>query len=481
MFSNCHIKYFRKNKNVSGKHAASIPAHILNDFNKTRPKNAARNLCNAPFRNMYFDPDGNVYVCCYNQKHPFGKYPDNTISEIWNSANAKTLRSCIKNNDLSFGCGECRTALEANQFLSAHIPFYDNYFDVSDGPTMLELQISNNCNLECTMCSEDLSSSIYAKRGNHNTSKSPYDKEYIHQISVFLPKLKYVLFTGGEPFIIPVYFELWEKLIEVNPACNLMIQTNGTILNEKIKSLLEKGNFHIGISLDSLNETTYQGIRINASLKETLKNIQYFSEYCHRNKRFIGISFCPMRQNWKEIPDMINFCNSNDLEIYFNTVWYPGKNALWLLETEKLEEIINTLRPLHFERKTPVQKKNADAYTNLLRTLQRWHDAARKYDKYKPNPSDPGELRKIENEILERISQLFTLNAQNSSEEINNNSLITSLKKTLDAIPDNDIKLKSLQVISQFNDNKILSNIFRENEEGLALLIKNIYRLPEIK
>lgn len=484
MISKIFTKYFRKPKSISEKIFTPIPSDILNVFNRERPRNSTKNLCNAPFRNMYFDPEGNVYVCCYNQKHPLGKYPDSNLRDIWKSASAEKLRTYIRNKDLTYGCDECRSALLEKQFSSAHIPFYDSYFGISGNPTMLELQISNNCNLECSMCSEDLSSSISAKRGGYNNKfNNPYDAEFIKQLEDFIPGLQSVLFTGGEPFIISTYFDLWERFIQKNPNCKLTIQTNGTILNERIKSLLERGNFHIGISLDSLNADTYKTIRVNASLQETLKNIDYFSEYCHKNKRYIGISFCPMQQNWGEIPDIINFCNKKDIELHFNTVWFPGKNAIWVLDSFQIDSIIKEISSSNFETATLVQKKNIVKFQNLIRTFTRWSKCASKYSTLEPSYINPESIRNMEDGILERISRSFESNdiQKTGSQRLVPKNILDTIKRILEEIPDNELKLKSLQVISSFRDNKILSNIFRENEEGLRLLIKNIYRLPEIR
>ena len=47
-------------------------------------------------------------------------------------------------------------------------------------------------------------------------------------------------------------------------------------------------------------------------------------------------------------------------------------------------------------------------------------------------------------------------------------------------MPNNDLKYKTLKMINSFSENKILANIYRENEESLKKLIFNMAKYPEI-
>ena len=50
-------------------------------------------ICKAPFTSMYFRPDGSVTPCCFNITYNYGKFPENTVKEIWESTAIKTFRS----------------------------------------------------------------------------------------------------------------------------------------------------------------------------------------------------------------------------------------------------------------------------------------------------------------------------------------------------------------------------------------------------
>jgi radical SAM protein with 4Fe4S-binding SPASM domain len=482
MLKNIIAKYLRKSPPRNAADFSSLPANIIREFNRTRPQKARVNLCNAPFRNLYFATDGNVYACCYNQKFVLGKFPENSIKEIWNGETIQKLRENIKNFDLSAGCKECNAALISGQYTSAHIPFYDNYFSLAEFPTFMEFQTSNTCNLSCTMCTGDLSSLISTSIENRIPQQNYYGQEFIHQLEEFIPHLKHALFTGGEPFVTPDYYKLWDVFRKINPSCIITVQTNGTVLNDKVKDAIHKGNFNIGISLDSLKEEKYNRIRSNASLSNTLNNISFFAEYGHTHKHFTGISTCVMQQNWDEIPEIVRFCNEKDIEIYFNTVWFPGKNAIWVLDSQKIKDIVNYLSNEHFITESPLHKKNILTFKNLIKTLNHWHDNILRWEKIQPEAIDRSIIESIERDIMQNIDislQRF-FNDAGDEKRRRSNEIMTKIQSAFDLIPDNDLKLKSLKALSGYKADKVIANFYRENEEGLNLLIKNLYKLENL-
>ncbi len=473
-------KYFKKNNKLQNNEAYALPINIIKNFNKTRPLKARKHLCNAPFKNMFFSAEGDVYACCFNQKYSLGNINEKSLKEIWNSEKAIYFRNQIENKELINGCDECKYSLYNKQYKSTLISTYDKYPGHSEYPTYMEFQISNLCNLECSMCIGDFSSTIAIKREHRKPTESPYGKDFLSQLEEFIPHLKYTLFSGGEPFISPIYYDIWELIRKINPSCNIMVQTNGTILNEKVKNVLNGGIFNIGISIDSLNKETYKNIRVNASLDETLKNILFFKEYCHTNKNYISLSFCPMQQNWHEIPDIINFCNKNEINIFFSTVWFPGKNALWVLDSKKIIEIIKKLSDTKFIIHNHLHKENIRIYKNLINTFENWYKIALKWENYKPIEIDPIEIMKTENEIFQKINNYYAgINNKTSENNIETN-IISKLKNAFNNIPNNDTKLKGLQLICSYKESKIIENIYREDEEGLLLLIKNLHRFRDL-
>ena len=67
--------------------------------------------------------------------------------------------------------------------------------------------------------------------------------DFVKQLTPFIEKAEEIKFLGGEPFITPIYFQIWDLIAEVNPTVKIVITTNATILTKKVKWLFEKHRF----------------------------------------------------------------------------------------------------------------------------------------------------------------------------------------------------------------------------------------------
>jgi len=366
------------NKSISSatQGGSRLPEDQLEAYNLQRPLGKQPIFCYAPFKSLYFGLEGKVYACCSNQKHVLGNYPEQSIKEIWKGREADRLREHIKNNDLSLGCHVCLRDFERKNYNYINSSRYDELPLHEDYPTKIEFQISNTCNLECVMCSGELSSSIRKNRDGLPAIHSPYDGNFADQLEEFIPYLTETIFSGGEPFLIKTNFEIWDRMISINPKCNITVQTNGTILNDRIKDLLDKGNFSLCISMDSIEKEKYEQIRVNAKFDQVMENIDYFTNYCKKNDAFLGFSICPMRNNWREIPRYIEFCNERNAAFYFCTVWFPIENGLWSLSSEDLKEVRDYLAEFQFSTQTDLEKRNETSYKDLLFMVETWYQNA---------------------------------------------------------------------------------------------------------
>jgi len=232
----------------------------------------------------------------------------------------------------------------------------------------MELELGNSCNLECVMCSGELSSAIRCNREKLEPCPEQYNEEFLNQFDEFLPYLEEIRFNGGEPFLNEINYRLWDKIIAVKPQIKVVIATNGTVMNKRVKELLGKGRFHINLSIDSLNKAVYESIRVNAVFEQTMENINWFNEYCKRKKTTLCILTNPMRQNWREMPAFIDFCNKRNLPLWFNTIRQPIEYALWTLEPSALKEIFETLSGYKFSVNPlkPQTFHNRKVYHNLV-------------------------------------------------------------------------------------------------------------------
>jgi hypothetical protein len=137
-----------------------------------------------------------------------------------------------------------------------------------------------------------------------------------------------------------IYYKIWDLMYKINPNIDINITTNGSIFNNRIKEYLEKlPNMTLTVSLDSLNEKTYQFIRKNGNFKTVMNNIEEFKKL----KKIKSIAFCPMIQNIYELPDIIIYCINNGLHLAINDVWgHLGGKIKGIHEGEIYNEYIWT-------------------------------------------------------------------------------------------------------------------------------------------
>lgn len=395
-----------------------LSAKTVAEYNAARNKPNASHICHAPFSNMYFNVHGDCAPCWLTFLEP-DSYPEKSIHEIWFGEKFQTLRDKLKNYDLTHKCNVCLKNLQTGNYTSVLARAYD-INKVKKYPTMLELEVANTCNLECVMCIGELSSSIRKNRENLPPLESPYDEKFADQLEEFLPHLEEIRFNGGEPFLIPLVYTMFEKIEKINPKLKIVIATNGTILNNKVKTWLNRLNIHINLSLDSLTADIYETVRVNAQFKRVLENFEYFMNYAKTNNRTICIMVNPMRNNWHEMPEFVRFVNKYDINLWFNTIHRPVDWAIWSLPASELKEIYETLSEVKFEPELNYSSKtayNIGLYNNLVNVQFKnwWKEAEERESVEEVKKEDPAKID-AESVVKKKLTN-FLYNHFNEGEE----------------------------------------------------------------
>jgi radical SAM protein with 4Fe4S-binding SPASM domain len=316
------------------------------NYFSNRPAHPFLAACYAPFKSMYFGHKGKVIACCQNRDYVLGNYPAQSISDIWNSNETVALRNALKQDNFNLGCQNCELRIKSGNAKGLIATFYDeNPINELGYPTSFEFELSNTCNLECIMCNGDFSSLIRTKREKRDPIPQVYDRAFVEQLREFIPHLKKVSFYGGEPFLIDIYSEIWEEIIKMGTSPEIFVQTNGTVLSNRVKKILEQLRFNIGISLDSISEENYPKIRVNGRLSETLKNVDYFKNYTSAKGTSLYISICPMQQNWHELVSIVAFADSIGAETFIHQVITASRNIpLSAMPPNELQHVYNSIK-----------------------------------------------------------------------------------------------------------------------------------------
>jgi MoaA/NifB/PqqE/SkfB family radical SAM enzyme len=413
---------------------------LVADLNRFRGLPPGTSACPAPLINLHFSQMGVVTACCFNRQQVLGIYPENSIHDIWNGKPIRELRDALARNDLSMGCQKCLQQIEARDFGGSHAVFYSVYArmtaekrrqlgmepkgdqETKPWPMRLEFNIHNSCNLQCVMCHGLASSAIRTRREGLPPMPNPYNDAFVDQLEPFLPYVVETDFMGGEPFLIPVYIKLWERIARINPRTKVCILTNGTILNDRIKSILDGINCWIHVSIDSIYEKTYESIRRGACYKEVMEHCDYYVELMRKRGLSVIFRFCPMRQNWREIPETVEFCNAKRVMLMYNQVDSPVNLSLHTLPISELHSVVD-----HLERHAPpdgeelsVEGHNHQQYMELVQRLRGFLDGQNRLN---------GLRARLD--VSDAVVGQYTLDGKTATAETSTNALTKAAKRYL--------------------------------------------------
>ena len=358
-----------------------------------------RPICQAPFNSMYFNVYGEVGPCWLNLVG-MGRYPEKSIRDIWFGEEFSMLRKQISKRNLSYKCNTCKRAIVDGNHHSVLSKLYDHPYELTDYPAVMEFELSNRCNLECVMCKGDLSSTIRKNRERRPPLEDPYDEAFIDQLDEFIPYLKEAKFLGGEPFLIEKYYAIWQKMARLNPSIELTVTTNGTVLNNRVKQLLDQLRFNVIVSIDSFDKGIYAEIRKGGNFERVMENFHQFIGYTRKAKTFFQVSLNPLRRNMWQLHEYVDYCNEIGVNIWFNTVVYPHHESIKTLPYHQLNELysflrLKTLKPKNKSCDKHIYKRNNEVFENFLENqLKVW--MIEQKTKYEQRVSDTKEMRKDE-------------------------------------------------------------------------------------
>ena len=236
--------------------------------------------CNAPFNNMYFSVHGRASPCWKLLGYCDNWSQDRSIRDIWFGDAFEKYRKALDNNIFLDRCKECEKNINEGVWPLAKA--YENY-PIKQYPSLMELELSNQCNLECVMCSGELSSGIRKNRDKLPPLPMIYDDSFREQLHEFIPHLTELRFNGGEPFAQKIVLDICDDVARINPSLKINVATNGTVINKRVRHIMDNNNLHINISIDSLIASRYEEIRINGDFNKLMMNTTKFCQYCKDN------------------------------------------------------------------------------------------------------------------------------------------------------------------------------------------------------
>ena len=322
--------------------------------------------CNAPFNNMYITLQGKVSPCWKLPGACDTWSKDRSLMDIWTGEHFQKYRDALSQNVFLNRCLECKKDIDNDVWPLARA--YQKY-PVNTMPSMMEIELSNQCNLECIMCNGNLSSGIRKNRDNLPPLPQIFNDAFLEQMREFIPHLTELRVNGGEPFAQKILLDLLDIVSEINPNLKVNIATNGTVYNKRVQGIMDKCNIHLNISIDSLIAERYEEIRVNGSFKTLMKYFKVFKTYCHTNNRSLSIMVNPMSVNWDEMVEFVRWTEKHDCSLWYNTILYPTHLSIKHLPYAEIKSILEYLKQ---DLKTVVGYRNHTVAEHLIIQIENW-------------------------------------------------------------------------------------------------------------
>ena len=223
-----------------------------------------KSVCPIPWMHLNFEPNGKVVPCCLTSTHNYfaGDLTTQTIEEIWNSDNMKSLRVQMLKGEEPSICNKCydREKVTGESGRYYHVKTFPEVLQkipdvtLEDGTCTdmvlkyWDFRFSNLCNLKCRSCGPRYSSSWVpdAKKLGYTDQEKVWsidsvdDKTNYDFLKDQVRYVKKIYFAGGEPLLMPEHWQIMDMLVKNERFdVELSYNTNCSVLTYGGKNILD--------------------------------------------------------------------------------------------------------------------------------------------------------------------------------------------------------------------------------------------------
>lgn len=310
-------------------------------------------FCVLPWVSLETSPIGTVRPCCLaideivdNTGNKF-KLNQASFDEIQNSNHMRSLREQFLAGEQPQTCRRCwneeragRTSKRMHTLDRLKHMGISEHWTADAKPLMfLDLKLGNICNLKCRICGSWSSSQFATEELNfiidREEKKTSFhyqmlrdgawpreSEQFWAQLDSAMSEVRYIEFTGGEPFMIREHFDLLKKLIDRNYAHQIEIHynTNGTQYPEDAEEIWQHfKHVEVAFSIDDIG-SRFEYQRTNAVWTEVCNNIARFRDMRDRNLNMSLQVCCTVNVfNVMYLEDVAQWIDTQDFDfVYWN-------------------------------------------------------------------------------------------------------------------------------------------------------------------
>ena len=308
----------------------------------------SKTYCSKLWNHQYIHMSGSYRYCCATMHNLSDKngnrlhINNDSLQKVWNSPDIKTTRLKMIKGEAIPACVKCveqesrgYKSMRNTKDMEQNFASTNSDGTVDKFPTTMELHFGNLCNLKCKMCGQQYSNQIgkelleigkqdpdflnwvYKESGNVNIWTNNLSVEYKwfqnkktkkRLFDYIAEHITELVVIGGEPTVIPEFWELFEYLENKNALEKLQVTltTNLTNTNPKLTSWLPKlKSWTIWASIDGIDKRT-EYIRYPSNFNMVCKNLNFYKSLLGSNSR-ITLSPAIQALNIDQLDDIIKW------------------------------------------------------------------------------------------------------------------------------------------------------------------------------
>jgi MoaA/NifB/PqqE/SkfB family radical SAM enzyme len=301
--------------------------------------------CSRPFDMMHFDPNGDVRICSWTDVS-IGNSVTDDLDDIWCGVKAEEIRDSVRDGSFRYCRATSCPLLENNLLPDLNNDEFIKKTVRGEIPKMFNVACDYICNHSCPSCRDK----IFIP-----------DEHYITNLEIILEKTVPLLSKAqeistcgnGDVFASSYMMRMLEKLRPADRNCRILLETNGTLFDEKHWeriSHLGKYDLTVTVTPNSFDRATFKYLNGGHDTYDQLMHNLHFLKSL-RKQNVINkhqISIVVQERNFRELPDFIKYC-INELEADSVIVkplynWFGmSEDMFWFMD------VLNPEHPYHSE------------------------------------------------------------------------------------------------------------------------------------
>ena len=335
-----------------------------------------KSICMLPWISIEASPMGTARPCCLAREEiPNIDLRKNTLEDAYKSVYMQDLRQQFRRGEQPETCQLCwdeEAAGRDSKRIHSQARLKELYAQVdwaNDTPDQLwfiDLKLGNICNLKCRICGSWSSSKWAEEEMNylpdHIDKKSHIAYTWLkkgawprkspafwNNLIDILPNIKYIEFTGGEPWLIKEHFDLLKIAVDSGDSKHIDIHynTNATHLPEDFDTEIWKyfGRVDIAFSIDNVGDR-FEYERYGATWDQANKVIKYvhWSQLQYPNIT-TQLCFTINIQNVYYLDELLAWADTKPFgSVYFNMLHSPNHMSIQRMTPRAQELVLNKLK-----------------------------------------------------------------------------------------------------------------------------------------